>query len=257
MDVPVARNIKLVIAYDGGGYHGWQRQAGGLPTIQETLEQAILRVVNHPIHLHGSGRTDAGVHAAGQVANFLTDAKMPAEAMGRAINSRCPDDIIIRRCSDVPLDFHAIGQATSKLYRYTIYHHEQPPPPGLARRCRHWHRPLEVEPMRIAAKLLVGRNDFAAFQSSGSQRATTVRTLHRLDVFRDFRFVHFDAAANGFLYNMVRNLVGTLLEVGRGHWEPARVAEALASKQREQAGPTVPAQGLSLQWVRYPVRRTV
>jgi tRNA pseudouridine38-40 synthase len=251
MESPVARNIMLVVAYDGAAYRGWQRQADGVPTVQESLERAIVSVVGHPVHLHGAGRTDAGVHAEGQVANFLTDAAMPADRMRLAINARAPADIVVRRCRDVPLAFHAIGSACGKLYRYTLYHHRDPPPPSLRGRCWHWYRPLEVEPMRQAARCLVGRHDFAAFQSSKGKRASTVRTVGRLEIWRDFRCVHFDVSADGFLYNMVRNLVGTLLEVGRGHWPPGRVAEVLASRQRSQAGRTAPPEGLCLQWVRY------
>jgi len=253
METPVARNIKLVVAYNGAAYHGWQKQRD-VPSVQETLQNAIARVVNHPVTLHGAGRTDAGVHAEGQVANFLTDTRLPADRLCMAINARCPADITVRHCCDVPLDFHAISSSAGKLYRYTIYHHRQQPPQEWAGRSWHWFQDLAVEPMRQAAALLVGRHDFAAFQSSNSRRATTVRTVWRLEVFRDFRCIHFDVAADGFLYNMVRNLVGTLVEVGRGHGPPARVAEILASRTRADAGPTAPPEGLCLRWVRYPAR---
>jgi tRNA pseudouridine38-40 synthase len=251
---PGLRNVRLVIAYDGSRYHGWQRQPGGLETIQGTLESVLGRICNHPVATVGAGRTDAGVHAMGQVASFRTTSPIPPDRLAKAVNSRLPPDITVVRASDVPPAFHATRSAVCKLYRYTV-HNSQRHPVHDHVRVYHWWRPCEVEPMRAAAKLLLGRHHFGAFESAGSQRADKVRTLMRLEVFRDFERVHFDVQGDGFLYNMVRNLVGTLLEVGRGHRPPEWVAEVLASRDRRNAGPLAPASGLCLRWVKYPPLR--
>ena len=244
------RNIKLTIAYDGAGYHGWQRQADGITTVQQTLEEAVVRVVNHPVSLRGSGRTDTGVHADGQVANFFTDSPIPAEKLHHAINSRLGRDIRVRRAEDVPADFDAIGSAKSKRYRYTLFNHEDLPP-RMRLYCYHYWQECDVKPMQRAAALLQGEHDFASFQSAGAERESTVRNLMRCEVQREEHWIHFDFQANGFLYNMVRNLVGTLLQVGRGHWGPEVIPEILAAKDRRAAGPKAPPEGLTLVEVYY------
>jgi tRNA pseudouridine38-40 synthase len=249
------RNIRLVIAYRGTAYHGWQKQPG-LPTIQGTIQDALARIVNHPVDLAGAGRTDAGVHAMGQVGSFRTDARMPADRLMRAVNSRLPDDIAVVRADDVPGGFHATRSAVCKLYRYTV-HAAALPPVHEADRAYHWWRGADVDAMRAAARLLLGRHDFSSFESTGTPRASKVRTLLRLDVFRDCERVHFDVSADGFLYNMVRNLVGTLLEIGRGFWPPEKAAGILAARDRRAAGPLAPARGLCLRWVRYPPLREI
>ena len=242
--------MKLIIAYDGSNYHGWQIQLPELPTVQGLLKEAIQRVVRHPIVLHGTSRTDAGVHAAGQVANFQTDCELAAERIRLAVNSRCPPDIVIRYAADVSEDFHAGFSAKSKLYRYRIYNCPDKPV-HLLNKCYHYWRNLDVEKMSQAADVLLGRHDFAAFASSSDRRVTTERELFRCEVYRHAHQVIIEIEGDGFLYNMVRNIVGTLLEIGRGHWPVERISEILASRDRQQAGPTAPAPALTLMWVKY------
>lgn len=244
------RNIKLTIAYDGSGYHGWQRQADGIVTVQQLLEETLVQVTHHPVTLRGSGRTDTGVHADGQVANFFTDSPIPDERIHLALNARLPKDIRVRKAEPVPDDFDAIRSSKSKLYRYTLFNHEDLPP-KMVRYCYHYWRECTVEPMQQAAALLEGEHDFACFQSSGAERESTVRNLMQCRVWRDENWVHFDLEANGFLYNMVRNIVGTLLEVGQGNWPPEKMQEILANKDRQQAGPKALPNGLTLMWVKY------
>ncbi len=245
------RTIKLVIGYDGTDYHGWQHQPG-LRTVQGTIEQAARRVLRHQVELIGSGRTDAGVHAAGQVANFATTVEMPVDNIRRAIGSRLPKDVTIAHAAEVPAAFNAIKSARCKLYRYRVHNAGGRPVERQQQRYTYhfWH-PLEIDPMRQAARHLIGQLDFAAMASKGSQRDSTIRTVQRIQICRHYEEVRFDVIGRGFLYNQVRNMVGTLIEVGRGHWPPERVAEIMASKDRANAGPTTPARGLCLQWVRY------
>ena len=243
-------NIKLIIAYDGSAYHGWQIQGPTLPTVQGTLKAIIERVVRHPIVLHGTSRTDAGVHALGQVGNFQTEGDLPVEKIRRAINSRCPPDIRLRYACPVPDDFHSSFDAKSKLYRYRVYNASDRPV-ELVNKCFHCWRDLDVEKMARAGGVLVGRHDFAALASKSNRQGSTERELYRCSVYRHGFDVIFEVEGDGFLYNMVRNIVGTLLEIGRGHWPVERIAEILASGDRQQAGPTIPAAGLTLQWVKY------
>jgi tRNA pseudouridine38-40 synthase len=249
------RNIRLLIAYDGTDFHGWQTQPG-FRTVQETIEQAIRRVARHQLSLVGSGRTDSGVHARGQVANFETTCEIPNENLRKAIGSRLPKDISILRADEVPIGFRATFDAVSKLYRYTIHNvASRPVEDMLQRYAYHYWHPLDEGRMRRAAALLVGTHDFAAFASKGSPRQTTVRTVRRLEIYRRFEQVFVDVEGTGFLYNQVRNMVGTLIEIGRGHWEPEYAAAILASCDRSKAGQTAPARGLCLQWVRYDLTR--
>ncbi len=245
------RNIKLVVAYEGTNYHGWQRQPG-LPTVQGTIEQAARRVLRHQVDVVGSGRTDAGVHASGQVANVFTTCDIPVDNMRRAIGSRLPKDITIVQASEVPLGFDAIKSSRGKLYRYRVHAAEgRPAERHQQRYTYHFWQPLELEPMRRAARHMVGQRDFAAMASKGSPRESTVRTVLGIQIGRRYDEIHVDVQGRGFLYNQVRNMVGTLLEVGRGHWPAEYVAEIMAGRDRTRAGPTAPARGLCLQWVRY------
>lgn len=249
------RNIRLVLAYDGTDFHGWQRQPD-LRTVQETLEQAVRRVARHQVTVNGSGRTDSGVHARGQVANFLTTCELPVDGLGRAVGSRLPKDISLLQVDEVPLGFRASMDAVSKLYRYTIYNDlKRPVAQHRHRYVYHFWNRLDVARMQAAADRLTGERDFIAFATKGSRRETTVRTVLRLQVFRQFNEIFVDVEGTGFLYNQVRNMVGTLIEVGRGHWEPERMDAILASRDRSEAGPTSPARGLCLQWVRYDLTR--
>jgi tRNA pseudouridine38-40 synthase len=245
----VRRNIKLTLSYDGSNYHGWQRQ-DNFVTVQQVLELAMARVVNHPVNLCGSGRTDSRVHAAGQVANVFIDSPIPDERLHMAVNTRLPNDIRVLSARTVPDDFDAITSAKSKLYRYAVFNHSDLPP-AMANYCWHYWRSCQLEPMRQAAAALLGTHDFASFAAAGSVRKTTVRTLTRCQVQRKYHWLYFDLEADGFLYHMVRNVVGTLIEVGRGHWPAEKIAEILAARSRSAAGRMAPPQGLTLQWVRY------
>jgi len=245
------RNVRLLVAYDGTDFHGWQAQPD-MRTVQETLEQAARRVVRHQVTINGAGRTDAGVHASGQVANFETTCDIPCSNLQKAIGSRLPKDMSLYEVREVPLSFRASSDAMSKLYRYTIYNSSSRPVERQRQRYAYhfWH-PLDLPRMRAAAELLVGEHDFAAFATKGSQRETSVRTILRCEVGVHFQEIRIDVEGTGFLYNQVRNMVGTLLEIGRGHWEPECVTDILGSRDRANAGPTAPARGLCLQWVRY------
>ena len=248
----VERNLKLLIAYDGTRFHGWQHQPG-MDTIQGTLEQVARRVLRHNVEVAGSGRTDAGVHAAGQVASVLTSSSIPAYNVMRAVGSRLPEDISLREVVDVSLAFHARRSAESKLYRYRIHNRSGRPVEHLRHRhCYHYWHALDVARMRAAARHFVGRMDFSAMATAGCVRDSMVRTVLRCDVTRHYDEIAIDVEGEGFLYNQVRNMVGTLIEVGRGRWEPERVKGILESRARKEAGPTAPAHGLCLQWVRYP-----
>ncbi len=242
------RNVKLTIEYDGTAYHGWQRQANA-PTVQEALEDGIAAVVGHGVTLYGSGRTDAGVHALGQVANFHTDSTIPADGLHHAINTAIPKDTVVVRAEDVPDDFHARYSATGKTYRYTVVC--RPVRPAVGARYVHWlRREPDVGAMRAAAAHFVGEHDFAAFETESSGE-NTVRTVTRAEWAAQGDRLHFYVRANGFLYNMVRAMVGTLIEVGLGKREPDDIPRLLASRDRTLVGPTAPAKGLCLMQVDY------
>jgi tRNA pseudouridine38-40 synthase len=249
--LPPRRNVKLVVAYNGAGYHGWQRQAGGLDTIQQRLEEALVRVVRHPVVVFGAGRTDAGVHAAGQVASFYTtNLAIPLAGLVAATNSRLPRDIVVLSASQMTENFHAARSATGKTYRYRIY---VAPirPVELHKLVYHYWRPLDAERMRQAAGLLVGEHDFRGFASSADQRDDTVRRIQSCQVAEAGSEIHVTIRGDGFLYQMVRNIVGTLIEIGRGHWPVERIDQILASRNRSDAGPTAPPDGLTLLCVHY------
>ena len=252
----MTRNLKLTIAYDGGEFHGWQNQAG-VRTVQHEIEDVARRVIRHPLNVVGASRTDAGVHAQGQVAHLLTESDVPVRNLYRAIGRRLPVDLALVSVSEVPLAFHAIRDARAKLYRYRI--HNDVRRPAEWQTARHtWHVwwPLDLAGMRAAAQRMVGTRDFAAFASAGSVRSSTVRTVHRVHVRRVYSEILIDVEGDGFLYNQVRNMVGTLVEIGRGHWPAERVSEIMESRDRGRAGPTAPPQGLCLQWIRYPPLRS-
>ena len=250
-DTAANRNIKLVIAYNGAAYHGWQRQAPGIDTVQQRIEDAAVRVVRHPVNVHGAGRTDAGVHAAGQVANFRsTNTAVPLTGLRRAINSRLPGDIIIRSAVEVPDGFHASRSAVGKTYRYRIYLAPSRPV-MLDRQVYHYWRPLAVAAMRDAAARLIGTHDFRGLATSAEVRENTVRTIFRCELAERGEELHITVQGDGFLYNMVRNIVGTLVEVGRGHWSPDRIDMILETRDRRNAGPTAPPDGLYMVCVHY------
>ena len=250
-DSPATRNIRLVIAYDGARYHGWQRQEDGIDTIQQRVEEAASRVVRRPVTVFGAGRTDAGVHADGQVANFYTqNLSIPLEGLRRAMNSRLPPDIAVRSGTEVPMSFHASRSAVGKTYRYRIHVSPQRPV-HLSGQVHHFWKSLDAERMRAGAVRILGKHDFRGFATSAEVRQGTVRTVRRCEVFQRGPEVIVSVEGDGFLYNMVRNIVGTLIEIGRGRWEPERIDKALASCDRRDAGPTAPPDGLSLVCVHY------
>ena len=244
------RNIKLTLSYDGSDFSGWQTQPG-FRTVQETLEVAIAKLTGESkVRVNASGRTDAGVHALGQVVNFYSTTTLPCETLVRAINAHLPDDVVICEAADVAEAFDANHDAARKLYRYVI-HDGAVPNPFLRRyACQSRHK-LDAAAMRRAAEPLKGRHDFSSFETEGSPRMSSVRTILHLAVNRVGDWIWIDVEADGFLYNMVRAIAGTLMYVGRGFWPESQVAAILQSGDRTQAGPTAPAQGLFLMRVVY------
>jgi tRNA pseudouridine38-40 synthase len=244
------KHFKLVIEYDGGAYCGWQIQPNG-PTIQAAIEDALQRMTGEHVRLIGSGRTDAGVHALGQTAHFSCDTNIDAQAFQKGLNSLLPADIIIRSCRRVDEHFHARFGAKSKTYRYHILN--SPLPTAIGRQYHWWIRtPLDVRAMTEAAEYLVGKMDFKAFEATGSPRAHTIRHVMRADIrCADKTNIFFEIEAEGFLRYMVRNITGTLVEVGRGNMRPGEIESILASRNRRLAGMTAPAQGLCLVEVLY------
>lgn len=241
-------NIKLILSYDGSDYHGFQLQENA-GTVQGTLEQALFQLLGTAVRVTSAGRTDTGVHAEGQVVNFRADTRIPVERLPFALNAVLPDDIVVRAAEIVPDTFHARFSAVSKTYAYTI--DNAPHPRVLTRKFSyHFRFPLNVTDMAAAASGLLGIHDFAAFRATGSTVRTTVRNLMRLDVAEHDSFVTITAEADGFLYQMVRIIAGTLLEVGSGRRAPDLVP-VLTSRERRAAGPTAPAHGLVLKAVRY------
>lgn len=243
------RNLRIVVEYDGTRYFGWQVQAGK-PTVQAELERAVEEIVGKPTTVIGSGRTDAGVHAVGQVANFRTTSRVPCSKWPLALNAHLPEDVRVQRCDEVAEDFHSQFGAKRKTYAYTILNREAPS--ALERHYTHlMRRPLDVAAMAEAAKHLVGTHDFRAFGSEMGDKEKTVRTVERAVVERRGDKVVFEFTGNGFLYNQVRAMVGTVLEVGLGKRPPAWVREVLEARDRTKAGANVPAKGLCLVSVEY------
>ncbi|MBI4482851.1 MAG: tRNA pseudouridine(38-40) synthase TruA [Acidobacteria bacterium] len=244
------RNIGMVLEYEGTGYRGWQRQAAG-PTVQGTLTDALERITGERIHLIGSGRTDAGVHAEAQVANFhLERNAMALRSLQRALNSALPLDIRVKSLRPEPPGFHARKHARSKLYRYQVFTGAEMSP-FLRRYYYHWTMPVNLDALQAAARLLRGTHDFRSFMGSGSAVRGTTRTVLWSEWRRRGQRLHYLIEASGFLRHMVRNIVGTLLEVGRGKMEPEALERILDSGRRTEAGPTAPAHGLFLVKVHY------
>ena len=247
------RTIKLTLAYDGTAYAGWQVQPGE-KTVQAALEKAIERITGEKVRAIASGRTDAGVHALGQVVGFRTETHLPADVLQRALNAELPRDVAVLDAVDASETFHPIRDAVRKRYRYFI--HDAPVRDVFRRQyCWHFTSRLDHAAMARAAAALLGRHDFSSFETSGAERKDSIRTIHELRVERgrgaEADWITIEIEADGFLYNMVRAIVGTLVEVGRGAEDESWVAEVLAATDRRAAGPTAPPQGLFLVQVEY------
>jgi len=238
------------VEYLGTAYSGWQALAGR-HTIQAELERGLGRVADHPVTITAAGRTDAGVHALQQVIHFDTDATRSEYAWLLGTNSNLPDDISLRWVRAVPLEFHARYRAVERSYRYVIHNHRARSALLLGR-AAHWPRTLDAEAMHAAAQALIGEHDFSSFRDSQCQSPTPMRNVRRIDVFRRGDFVVLDIAGNAFLHHMVRNITGTLVEVGLGKQPREWVAEVLAARDRTQAGMTAPAEGLYFVGPQYP-----
>lgn len=243
------RNIKLTLCYDGTEFHGWQRQPA-IRTVQGVLEEAIAQLTGSHAVTTASGRTDAGVHAMGQVAHFLTSSRYPPSTFVRALNARLPRDVRVIEAAEVPQAFHATLDAKSKRYGYTIDNARIASPFQL-RYTWHVPRPLDVAAMQRAGASLLGRHDFRSFETEWPNRTSSVRTIFDLTVARRGDAVTIEVEADGFLYNMVRSITGTLVLVGSGKRPEPWVAEVLAAQARVEAGPTAPPQGLCLLFVKY------
>ncbi len=262
------RNIKLTIEYDGTNYQGWQRQKNTPWTLQEVIEKTLGRILQERIRLIASGRTDAGVHACAQVVNFKTNKNISLKKLKQALNSLLDNDIVIKRAEEVDLGFHARFAAKTKIYRYTIINQKHPS--ALYRDFAYFvPYKLDFRLMRRAARLIVGRHNFSSFQArpvrntcsygrkrisneaSDKKSRSSIRTVKGIRVFKQGNFIFIDIQANGFLYKMVRNIVGTLIEIGRRKQSPISIKKILIKRDRKFAGPTAPAHGLCLLGVKY------
>lgn len=244
------RNIKLIIEYDGTNYSGWQKQKHSI-TIQQKIEEAIKSITKEDCEVIGSSRTDAGVHARGFVANFITESNIPPNKFKYAINSKLPKDIVIRNSEEVPLEFHSRFDSKGKKYIYTILNREEPP--TIERNyVYHFPKKLDVDLMRQGSKFFIGEHEFDSFyKKSGSTVKSTLRNIYYCDVIKRDNLIEFIVIGNGFLYNMVRIMAGTLIEVGIGRIQPKDIQDILLAKDREKAGRSLPPQGLCLYEVLY------
>ncbi len=248
------QRYKLTLAYDGTNFHGWQKQEPPdeepLRTVQGETESALRRLIGYPLILTGASRTDAGVHAVGQVAHFDAVVRIPFDRMLHAINTRLPDDIDARHIEIVSPTFESISGAVSKQYRYRLYNSTQKPL-ALRHHVYHCWVPLDLDNMLSAAQRLIGQHDFAGFAAAGHGRESTVRIIHDCTVERHGDEVHIVVSGSGFLWNMVRIIAGTLVEIGRGHFQPSRINDIIKHADRQLAGPTLPPTGLCLEWIKY------
>jgi tRNA pseudouridine38-40 synthase len=249
-----SRWLKLTIAYDGGAYAGWQVQPDK-PTVQGALESAWQEITQESVRITAAGRTDAGVHALGQVVGISTETRLSKDDLHRALNAVLPDDVAVVNIENARDGFHATYDAVGKRYRYHI---DNARTPSVFTRHYAWHypQPLDVSAMHEAGQVLVGRHDFSSFETAGSERPDSIRTIHELTVFAgqaqpDLRRITIDVAGDGFLYNMVRTIVGSLVEVGTSKRDAAWLADVLAARDRRQAGQTAPPHGLFLVSVSY------
>lgn len=241
--------VKLVVEYDGTNYAGWQRQKNGL-AVQAVLEDAFAKASGERIVVHGAGRTDAGVHAMAQIAHLDTNCTIPANKISYAMNMLLPPDIRIKESCEADVDFHARFSAKAKTYRYTFYNDKHAS--AIHRNTTaHVHGKIDIRAMKIAAEYIRGTHDFACFCASGSEVNSTVRTVYRLAVMPEQPFIYIDVTGSGFLYNMVRIIAGTLIDVGLGKVSPEHVKDIINGKDRTKAGATAPARGLMMVKVHY------
>jgi tRNA pseudouridine38-40 synthase len=243
------RNLKLIIEYEGTRYHGWQLQ-GDLPTIQKMIEEAVFTITRESSRLRSSGRTDAGVHALGQVANFTTHSRLPLNNLLRGMNSLLPEDIKIKDISEASPDFHSRFSAKSKTYLYNI---DNGAVPSVFYRNFAWHihETLDLGKMAEAAEFLKGEHDFMSFCAAGHETKTFIRRIIAAEFFRKGHLISFRVESTGFLKYMVRNLIGTLAYVGKKKIKPACFRDIIDARDRTVAGPTAPPQGLFLESVKY------
>ncbi|REH36663.1 tRNA pseudouridine38-40 synthase [Paraperlucidibaca baekdonensis] len=231
------------VEFDGRFFRGWQTQQIGVPSVQATLEAAISRVANHPVIIHGAGRTDAGVHASGMIAHFDSDANRSERNWLMGVNSCLPESITLRWLTPIDDDFHARFHATARRYHYIIYNHPRRSSHLAGRATWHYHT-LDLAPMQAAAQLLLGRHDFSAYRAVACQSNRPVRDVHFIDIEQRGPLIRLDIQADGFLHHMVRNIVGVMFAIGQGHAEPSWAADVLASKNRSMGGITAPPDGL-------------
>lgn len=243
------KRIKLIVAYDGTNYCGWQTQINGI-TVEEVLNKTLSGLLKEDIRVIGASRTDSGVHALGNVAVFDTESKIPGDKFSFALNQRLPEDIRIQESCQVADDFHPRFCDTIKTYEYKILNRKFALPTERLYSAFVYY-PLDVEKMQMAAAYLVGEHDFKSFCSSGSQVESTVRTITDISVEKHGEMISIKVSGNGFLYNMVRIIVGTLMKIGLGVWEPERMEEILNACDRNAAGPKAEARGLTLVEIRY------
>lgn len=244
------KRIKLTVAYDGTDYCGWQVQPNGI-TVEEVLNRKLSELTGEDITVIGASRTDSGVHAQGNVAVFDSDTTIPPERVAYALNRKLPEDIVVIRSEEVPGDWHPRYQETVKTYQYHILNREMPDP--IRRRDTYFvSYPLDLEAMRCAAAYLKGEHDFRSFCNVHTEVQDTVRTIYDLDIIREGDLITIRIRGNGFLYNMVRIIAGTLVRVGRGFYRPDQVREILEKRERTEAGVTAPPQGLVLVKIDYP-----
>lgn len=239
----------MVVAYDGTNYCGWQVQPNGI-TIEEVLNRSLSNILGEKIEVMGASRTDSGVHSLGNVAVFDTNTRMPADKIAFALNQRLPEDIVVQGSCEVPSDWHPRYQESTKTYEYRILNRTFRMP---TRRLDtyFYHYPLDVEQMSEAASYLVGTHDFASFCAANAQVKSTVRTIYSCTAQKENDIITIRVTGNGFLYNMVRIIAGTLIEVGAGKRRPEEIKDILAAENRDAAGPTAPAQGLTMMGIEY------
>lgn len=256
------RNIKLVLEYDGTNYHGWQTQPN-LPTVQETVEKSLAKLTKSPIQIIGAGRTDSGVHAEGQVANFYTDSEIPLVAFEKGLNAILPRDIVVCAATEVPAEFHARFSATSRRYRYTILNRAYPA--ALFRHTSYlFPKAIDVSRTNDLCQILVGKQDFSSFQKTGSDRLNPVCEIYEVHWWKKAPYIYFEIEADAFLRGMVRAITGTILTLNSKFWKSTsctkhtkcqdaemELRHILEAKNRDAAGVSVPAHGLSLIEVRY------